>query len=352
MESLNIALHDPFKEVRERLLGKQKFAYFFGCFKDKKLIARPTSKDQPDGTDLLKLNTLAVKFTPLHIPLNYLRQNVKHPLGNFDCILNLVTNPEVNAKILQAMEREAKGYKGRLINHPRLVLDTTRDANYRKLSDIPDVIVPPTIRLTNARPNQLDDAIARAGLRFPAIVRRAGTHLGSSMRAIRSAEELRPHLKHGTDFYLTSLASTRSADKLYRKFRFFFIGGEIILLHVYVSDHWNVHGKDRERFMSTRPELIEAERRHILSGLGGLRPNTRRALAEIGERVGLDYFGIDCGLTGDGKILLFEANAAMNVFNAAMEDPRYEYLQTPLSAAQAGFRRLLLPDYQPRTPKS
>jgi hypothetical protein len=43
------------------------------------------------------------------------------------------------------------------------------------------------------------------------------------------------------------------------------------------------------------------------------------ALAAIAQRVGLDYFGIDCAETADGRLLLFEADIAMIVH--AMDSP-------------------------------
>ncbi len=37
------------------------------------------------------------------------------------------------------------------------------------------------------------------------------------------------------------------------------------------------------------------------------------ALSAIAERIGLDYFAIDCAETRDGRLLLFEADIAMIV---------------------------------------
>jgi hypothetical protein len=37
------------------------------------------------------------------------------------------------------------------------------------------------------------------------------------------------------------------------------------------------------------------------------------ALAGIAERVGLDYFGLDCGLMPDGRLVVFEVETGMIV---------------------------------------
>ncbi|MGH7192503.1 MAG: ATP-grasp domain-containing protein, partial [Candidatus Saccharimonadales bacterium] len=42
-------------------------------------------------------------------------------------------------------------------------------------------------------------------------------------------------------------------------------------------------------------------------------------LAAIAERIGIDYFAIDCGEAPDGRLLVFEADVAMIVH--AMDPP-------------------------------
>src|ERR1700759_1768185 len=46
------------------------------------------------------------------------------------------------------------------------------------------------------------------------------------------------------------------------------------------------------------------------AGVGGPAAETVRAVA---RRLDLDCAGMDCGLTRDGRVLLFEANATMNL---------------------------------------
>jgi hypothetical protein len=44
-----------------------------------------------------------------------------------------------------------------------------------------------------------------------------------------------------------------------------------------------------------------------------LKPLIAARVRTIAERLGLDFFGIDCHVTADGELLLFEANASMNL---------------------------------------
>jgi hypothetical protein len=46
-----------------------------------------------------------------------------------------------------------------------------------------------------------------------------------------------------------------------------------------------------------------------------------QALRAIRERIGLDYFGIDCGLDSDGNLLVFEVNASMLVHDDNADFP-------------------------------
>jgi glutathione synthase/RimK-type ligase-like ATP-grasp enzyme len=50
-----------------------------------------------------------------------------------------------------------------------------------------------------------------------------------------------------------------------------------------------------------------------------LRPVTR----EITSRLQLEYYGIDCSLRPDGQMLIFEANANMNVLHGPNPATRY-----------------------------
>jgi hypothetical protein len=54
----------------------------------------------------------------------------------------------------------------------------------------------------------------------------------------------------------------------------------------------------------------------------------------------LDFFGMDCGIMPDGRVLLFEANATMNFF-PFLRDPEFAYVQRCLAPAQRAFHELL-----------
>jgi hypothetical protein len=165
--------------------------------------------------------------------------------------------------------------------------------------------------------------------------------LGTATWIVRGIDSLIGKLKPGTEYYLTSFVDYRSSDGLFRKIRFFFIGDRIIIRHQLVSDHWNVHGADRDRFMSHRPTLLDDERRLIEAGIEQLPPITRTALAGIRRAIGLDFFGLDCSLLADGRLILFEANATMNFLHPSLEDPRFPHLRQSITLGREAFKALL-----------
>ena len=92
----------------------------------------------------------------------------------------------------------------------------------------------------------------------------------------------------------------------------FFFGRQRVFRHKLMSDSWNVHGKDRERIMGDRPDLIEEEVALFATPEGAFPPEIGRTLDAVRDRMGLDFFGVDFGIAPDGRVLLFEANATMN----------------------------------------
>jgi hypothetical protein len=74
---------------------------------------------------------------------------------------------------------------------------------------------------------------------------------------------------------------------------------------------------------------------------GVLGPRAMAALAEMQTRLGLDYAGIDFGLSAGGEVLLFEANATM-VVNPPEPDEKWAYRRPAVERIYAAVRRMLM----------
>ncbi len=70
-----------------------------------------------------------------------------------------------------------------------------------------------------------------------------------------------------------------------------------------------------------------------------------QALREIQQRIGLDYFGIDCGLDRSGNLVVFEVNASMLVHDRNEQFPyKAPFVRRIKSAFDAMLRKFAAAD--------
>ncbi len=291
------------------------------------------------NTDLFRLLGDDFQFDELHLSRN-LRQLPWIPdLTPFACILNIITDPDQNPRTLDNLRKLLRGYRGRVINRPEAVLRSGRHQVAKLLAGIPDLIVPKAIRLRAAKPEIGAQAVARAGLEFPAILRKVGTHTGKIVGIMQNLDELRSGLTAESEHFATEFVDFRSPDGLYRKYRVYFFGPRIVLRHMFVSDDWNVHVSARERFMRHRPDLLEEEAKLFASQGDAFAPALLHVFREVRGRIPLDYFGLDFGILPDGRAVLFEANATMSFF--PVDYGTYPYLKRCIPPAEQAFRAMV-----------
>jgi glutathione synthase/RimK-type ligase-like ATP-grasp enzyme len=230
-------------------------------------------------------------------------------LRRLPCI-NFLADADLYPRALHQAQAFVRGMGTPCFNTPEAVLGTTRDQVHMRLKDVPGLHVPVTVRARASRLAQLQAAMARAGIDYPVLVRMAGDHGGVSTALVHDAgdwEALNPLPWGGRDVYLTQFVDYRDADGRYRKTRLVVVGDTAHTRHLIVSASWMVHRK--ERLAGT-----EDEERAWLDGFAThTLPRIAPAIRALARRLGLDYFGIDCSLRPDGTLLIFEANACMNV---------------------------------------
>ena len=292
------------------------------------------------NSDVYKLLPAGLAFDQLNLSTQFEgRQGRPDPAG-YKCVLNLITDPDQHPQALERLGKLLRGHSGRVINRPEAVLRTTRDQVAGRLAGIDGLRVPGLIRLRNPQAGAASAAAARAGLNFPLIVRRAGTHTGRIVGVAEDAGQLDAAAAGTGAFLIIEFVDFGSGDGLYRKYRLWSFGGQTIFRHMLVSDNWNVHVSARTRFMLNRPDLIDEERRLLERPDGALPPRVHRVFDAVTERMGLDFFGMDFGIDADGRVVLFEANATMNFF-PLVANPRFSYLEGIGRPAQAAFMAML-----------
>ena len=200
------------------------------------------------------------------------------------------------------------------INEPRHVESCTRDKVSQKLSGIAGVIAPKTVRVNL---NSVDDVVKVWNDHFHGsiIVRKAGKHGGVStvrLDSLKNLQQLDTLALDGGPFYVSQFIDFRSHDGNYRKYRIVVVNGRAFLRHVIVSDHWLIHSSSRS-FMNENGEYAAEEEAALENFAFELGPRIESQCESIFEKLKLDYFGIDCSITEDDQLLIFEANANMNV---------------------------------------
>ncbi|HBD18905.1 MAG TPA: hypothetical protein DC063_01580 [Arenimonas sp.] len=243
-------------------------------------------------------------------------------------LVNGITEPDLCSVALDAIAAMVDETGAHCFNPPRAVQASRRDEVSRRLAGIDGVLAPRTIRVPAiAEPAELATAIADAGLAWPVLVRVAGGHGNSPLRKVDDAAGLSAALRTlpwgGRDLYVSEYVDYRGADGLFRKLRLVVVGKDVFLRHHIAAEGWHVHAASR----TSREELVERELGEIANFERDLLPQLRDRVVAIGDVLGLDYFGIDAALLPDGRLLVFEANAAMNVLHDSNpHEPRWGQL--------------------------
>ncbi len=233
-----------------------------------------------------------------------------------------------------------------MINRATPVMDLARDRLYLRLAGAPGVVSPPTLRMPRdillqaARDGSLGGMLEAAD--FPLlIVRPVGSHAGRSLERIDDLPALEAYLaaEPAELFYVSTFIDYAGADGLYRKARIAFFGGRPFLCHMAVSEHWMVHYLNAGMAESEAKRAEEQRAMETFDEDFAVRHAV--ALSALADRIGLDYFAIDCAELPDGSLLIFEADVAMIIHDF---DPAalYPYKKVQMRKVFDGFEAFLL----------
>jgi tetratricopeptide (TPR) repeat protein len=250
-----------------------------------------------------------------------------------DVVVNLVSDADQGAEALPLALAIARSLGKPVVNDPAKIRNTTRDATARALADVEGCRVPRTIRIGAGEglPGGLE-------LAFPLLARQAGMHGGDVFEKLDDVAALTAFLAARADHdrYVIDYVDYRSKDGFFRKYRFLFVGEEILPYHLAIGDDWKLH-RDATEMRSCAWMQDEEER--FLRAPGQVFGASRyQALRVIRDRIGLDYFGIDCGLDADGHLVVFEVNASMLVHD---QNPEFPYKDLYIRRIKLAFDALL-----------
>jgi tetratricopeptide (TPR) repeat protein len=256
-----------------------------------------------------------------------------------DVVFNLVSDVDLGGELLPELGELLRRLGKPVVNHPDRIRPTDRASIARTLSDLPRAVMPPTLRYPRAA------LITRAGARDiglepPLLLRPAGTHGGEDLELITELDQIAPRVIGSAHpaFYVTGFVDYRSADGFFRKYRMIFVGDEILPYHLAIADAWKVHYYRTE--MVRHAWMRQEEETFLRDPAAVFDAAHLDALRAIRAAVGLEFFGIDCGLDRDGRLVVFEVNASMLV-HANDPEPEFAYKQAPVARIKRAFDAML-----------
>ena len=235
----------------------------------------------------------------------------------FDLILNTIACPDSKQASLLAAARFVDRYPHiPIINHPRRVLETTRNRNSVRLNTIQGVTFPKTEKISWSGEN-LDEIIHTIfgwGFEFPLIVRKSGSQTGQSVALPDNEQALREHFENSPinqEYYIIQFQDCPIRANVYHKMRLFFIDGTLYPVANVFNNTWNTHSGDRYNIMDKTKWMQAQERAYLGDPCGYLGCENFNRMHTIRDLIGLDFFGIDFTILPDRTIFIFELNAAM-----------------------------------------
>ncbi len=253
-------------------------------------------------------------------------------------ILNAIGEADLCRAALDGAARVVARSKAPVINKPAAVRVTGRSGNADRLGGLGGVRVPLIRELPRAAITA--EFLMAAGFRFPLLLRVPGFHMGRHFVEIGAPEALAPALaeRPGETVMAIEYLDARGADGKARKYRVMFVDGRLYPLHLAIADKWKIHYFSAD--MAGRPDHRAEEAAFLVDLPGFIGAKAVDALERIRDALDLDYGGVDFGLSPEGEILLFEANATM-VAALPSPDPIWDYRRAPAEAVREAARRML-----------
>lgn len=201
------------------------------------------------------------------------------------------------------------------INDPRSLRNTARPRLADALRGVPGCAVVRTLRR---------ERHSIGSVEFASLVRPVDAHGGRGLERVDDAAALQRYVQRHpqhSQFDLTPYVEYRSADGWYRKYRVVLVDGRPYPYHLAISRRWMVHYVGSE---TPAHGWARAEEERFLARPQSVFADWEQTFCAVAGALGLDYVGIDCALLPDGRVLIFEADAAMLV-HARESQPELTY---------------------------
>ena len=177
-------------------------------------------------------------------------------------------------------------------------------------------------------------------MHFPIIVRPRGSHAGVGLAKVNDRNAIGRYLagRPEQEFFVSRFVDYSGDDGLYRKYRVVIVDGRAYACHMAIADRWDIWYLNAGMAFSESKRQEEADFMRDFDDAFAARHNS--ALTAMIDRVGLDYFTIDCAENDNGELLIFEADNTAVVHN--MDSPeQFPYKPAQMRKIFAAFAAML-----------
>jgi tetratricopeptide (TPR) repeat protein len=239
----------------------------------------------------------------------YLLEDGRLPaaLPPYDVAFNAIAESRAAVPFLELAGRFVRAQRAPSLNPSDRVLAISRERLPHTLANV-DADVPAVTEIAR-------EELARNGspLPYPVIVRPVGSHAGHDLARVASRAELDGYLARAkaAAFFLSPFVEYENADGYYRKYRFVYVDGEPFPVHLAISPNWMIHYYNAP--MAEHKWMRDEEAAFLADPWAAFGGSLGEAVRAVAPAAGLEYFGIDCSIGPEGRLLVFEADAAMLV---------------------------------------
>ena|ERR1700722_3383901 len=267
------------------------------------------------------------------------------PLPDHDVAIVIASASDECSDALAIIDHAAVRWPRPILNPPHLVRNLDRDRLYHLLAGIDGLEIPATICASRALLSALAQSNAElaeiaADLQFPMIIRPRGSHAGGGLAKVDDRSALTKYLAQHPEqeFFVARFVDYAGDDGLCRKYRIVIVDGRAYACHMAIADRWDIW------YLNAGMAFSEGKRREEENFMrtfdSGFAVRHRGALAALIDRVGLDYFTLDCAENKRGELLVFEADNTAVVHN--MDSPElFPYKAPQMRAIFEAFAAML-----------
>ena len=270
-----------------------------------------------------------------------------HPLPEHD--LAFVAAPgdsDHTRSFLVDIEKKTRNWPVPVLNLPSLISRLERDILCQQISYIDNLVAPTTIycdrstlELIGQGDIGIDDILPESN--WPVVVRPVGSHAGRHLEKLTDREQIAQYLDICPDsgFFLTRFIDYRSLDGWFRKYRIVFINGQAFACHMAISDQWKIWYLNAE--MVENASKRAEEEQFMVQFDEDFGKRHKQTFSDLTNKVGLEYFGIDCAETQDGELIVFEADNALIIHDMDPADV-FPYKGPQMQKVFSAFEETLL----------